>query len=120
MSYTKLGFTSGQVLKAEHLNHIEEGIEAACASSGSSENKVIILVAHNNQNDGSGYTYNDEYVDSNFILDCLLSGYQFIIQDSNGWYGMREWVKREWPDPVVQIYTSNTSASPEFYLNTEN
>jgi hypothetical protein len=28
MSYNKLGFTSGQTLKAEHLNHMEEGIEA--------------------------------------------------------------------------------------------
>ena len=29
MSYEKLGFTSGQVLKAEHLNHIEDGIANA-------------------------------------------------------------------------------------------
>lgn len=29
MSYNKLGFTSGQTLKAEHLNHMEDGIEAA-------------------------------------------------------------------------------------------
>lgn len=28
MSYEKLGFTSGQTLKAEHLNHMENGIEA--------------------------------------------------------------------------------------------
>lgn len=28
MSYNKLGFTSGQTLKAEHLNHMESGIEA--------------------------------------------------------------------------------------------
>lgn len=27
MSYNKLGFTSGQTLKAEHLNHMEDGIE---------------------------------------------------------------------------------------------
>jgi hypothetical protein len=26
MSYNKLGFTKGQTLKAEHLNHMEEGI----------------------------------------------------------------------------------------------
>lgn len=26
MSYTKQIFTDGQILKAEHLNHIEEGI----------------------------------------------------------------------------------------------
>lgn len=29
MSYNKLGFTSGQTLKAEHLNHMEEGIANA-------------------------------------------------------------------------------------------
>ena len=29
MSYTKLGFESGQVLEAEHLNHMESGIESA-------------------------------------------------------------------------------------------
>lgn len=29
MSYEKLGFTSGQTLKAEHLNHMEEGIANA-------------------------------------------------------------------------------------------
>lgn len=29
MSYSKLGFTSGQTLKAEHLNHIEDGIANA-------------------------------------------------------------------------------------------
>ena len=28
MSYEKLGFENGQVLKAEHLNHMEEGIFA--------------------------------------------------------------------------------------------
>lgn len=26
MSYTKQNFSAGQILKAEHLNHIEEGI----------------------------------------------------------------------------------------------
>lgn len=31
MSYEKLGFTKGQVLKADHLNHIEEGIAKAGA-----------------------------------------------------------------------------------------
>lgn len=29
MSYNKLGFTSGQTLKADHLNHMEEGIANA-------------------------------------------------------------------------------------------
>lgn len=33
MSYNKLGFTSGQTLKAEHLNHMEEGIANAGGAS---------------------------------------------------------------------------------------
>ena len=33
MSYNKLGFTSGQTLKAEHLNHMEEGIANAGSTS---------------------------------------------------------------------------------------
>lgn len=38
MSYEKLGFTSGQTLKAEHLNHMEDGIEAV--ASGLSIKKI--------------------------------------------------------------------------------
>ena len=33
MSYEKLGFTSGQTLKAEHLNHMEDGIANAGGAS---------------------------------------------------------------------------------------
>ena len=33
MSYEKLGFTKGQILKADHLNHIEEGIAKASSLS---------------------------------------------------------------------------------------
>jgi len=33
MSYEKLGFTKGQILKADHLNHIEEGIANAGGAS---------------------------------------------------------------------------------------
>lgn len=33
MSYNKLGFTSGQTLKAEHLNHMEDGIAKATTPS---------------------------------------------------------------------------------------
>ena len=28
MAYEKIGFNKGDVLKAEHLNHIEEGIQS--------------------------------------------------------------------------------------------
>lgn len=34
MSYNKLGFTSGQTLKAEHLNYIEDGIANAGGADG--------------------------------------------------------------------------------------
>ena len=34
MSYNKIGFTKGQILKAEHLNHMEEGIANAGGSGG--------------------------------------------------------------------------------------
>lgn len=33
MSYEKLGFEKGQVLKAEHLNHMEDGIVNACSGA---------------------------------------------------------------------------------------
>lgn len=34
MEYTKLGFVSGQKLKADHLNHMEDGIAALAQSAG--------------------------------------------------------------------------------------
>ena len=34
MSYEKLGFVSNQILKAEHLNHMEDGIAKACSGGG--------------------------------------------------------------------------------------
>ena len=34
MGYEKQNFVDGQILKAEHLNHMEQGIEAALKNSG--------------------------------------------------------------------------------------
>lgn len=34
MSYKKQNFTDGQVLKAEHLNHIEDGIYSKVRGNG--------------------------------------------------------------------------------------
>lgn len=42
MSYTKLGFEDGQVLEAEHLNHIEEGLANALAPTYAEEATEII------------------------------------------------------------------------------
>ena len=43
MSYEKQNFSAGQVLKAEHLNHIEEGI-AKCPQAYSEGEKLVELV----------------------------------------------------------------------------
>lgn len=43
MAYEKLGFVSGQVLKAEHLNHIEDGI-ASIGGSGDTSTFTIPIV----------------------------------------------------------------------------
>lgn len=43
MSYTKQEFVSGQILKAEHLNNMEDGIESnANAVASLSEEKVTL------------------------------------------------------------------------------
>jgi hypothetical protein len=47
MSYEKLGFTSGQTLKAEHLNYMEDGIANA---GGASSPKLLGEVVFTNQN----------------------------------------------------------------------
>lgn len=49
MSYNKLGFTSGQTLKAEHLNHMEDGIANAYAG-GTSNTRLLGEVVLTSQN----------------------------------------------------------------------
>ena len=48
MSYEKQNFVSGQILKADHLNYMEDGIVAALASSSglSDIEKSLIQVVH--------------------------------------------------------------------------
>jgi hypothetical protein len=108
MSYVKQGFTSGQTLKAEHLNYIEDGIEAASSSGGGS--KVIILEAAEAKYDPENYFYNGENVDGNFLLDCLLSGYQIVIKDVVG----GEYLS------VYNWHTANYGDGSELYLKTDN
>lgn len=54
MSYEKQNFVDGQVLKAEHLNHIEAGIEAVEESVG--EIVDIVSVEQTTTSDESGGT----------------------------------------------------------------
>ena len=52
--YVKQNFTSGQILKAEHLNHMEDGIEQLSEGmaqniidiEGYGENKILITDAN--------------------------------------------------------------------------
>lgn len=55
MSYEKLGFVSGQKLKAEHLNHMEEGI--ANASAGASGSAIIDVLELPTENINEGVFY---------------------------------------------------------------
>lgn len=48
MGYNKLNLTDGQVLKAEHLNHMEQGIEDASVAVNS-ESSTSITLANNTE-----------------------------------------------------------------------
>ena len=48
MGYDKLNLTDGQVLKAEHLSHIEQGIEDASVSVNN-ESTTSIVLANNTE-----------------------------------------------------------------------
>ena len=117
MSYVKQNFTKGQILSYEHLNHMEDGIEAACAASGSSGANVIILETTSGDNRGKYYYYNGEVVAVDFLTDCLMSGYQVIIKDTNLniYYSMYGWVKDDRYNELI-IYTKDNSHCPKFDL----
>lgn len=113
MSYIKQGFTSGQTLKADHLNYIEDGIEAISSSAG---DKVIILeTTQHNSTSSIYYFYNGENLDGDFVLDCLLSGYQFIVKYDGCYYSMREWYTN---GTTLYMVTNDYSLSPEFTITT--
>ena len=65
MSYNKLGFTKGQVLKAEHLNHIEEGI------FNTPKSLVIKVTQDNYAYVNYRHCYTENY---DAIYDVLMSG----------------------------------------------
>lgn len=72
MAYEKLGFTSGQVLKADHLNHIEEGIANAsgetCTVSDEQIDKIVDAVVEAiEQNGGGGISASVTYD----ALECI-------------------------------------------------
>lgn len=112
MSYEKLGFEKGQVLKAEHLNHIEDGI-------ANIDNKVIILETTNRYNNGNEYYYNGENVDGEFVLDCLLSGYQFVVKYSGNYFSVYSWKTDYNGKKMLYLSTRDGSLCPEFELPTE-
>lgn len=64
MSYEKQNFTEGQVLKAEHLNHIEDGITAAMEkeSTVSQEELEIAINNYLMENPIEGATVTDEQI----------------------------------------------------------
>ena len=75
MSYNKLGFTSGQILKAEHLNHMEEGIANAAPMS------YIIKLTEDNF---AYMNYTNTYIDNyDEIYDVLTSGGIVWIDNSD-------------------------------------
>lgn len=72
MSYTKQNFVSGQILKADHLNAMEDGIEANDAAVAALSEEIAKL-----QQSGGGSLS----VDKNG--DATISGSAFAV-DENG------------------------------------
>lgn len=58
MSYTKQNFTDGQTLKASHLNHMEDGIEAAIEQVASAVAEYL----------ASGIPVTDRTTGTNYML----------------------------------------------------
>ena len=115
MNYEKLGFVSGQTLKAEHLNYIEDAIEALSESSCSSDNKVILLETVGSYDLTKNFVYNGEVPDVNFLFDCLMSGYQVIVKDNgnNRYLSMINWtVSKNYQTGVtsLKITTGNDNS----------
>ena len=78
MSYNKIGFVKGQTLKAEHLNHMEEGIASATPVT-----RVIKITE-----DNYGYVNYNECYTANYdeIYELLQSG-GIVWIDWSYWYG---------------------------------
>lgn len=74
MSYNKLGFTKGQTLKAEHLNHMEDGIANA------PKTLTVKLTVDNYAFMNYRKCYIDSYDD---IYETLISGGVVWIDNSD-------------------------------------
>ena len=72
MSYIKQGFASGQTLKADHLNHMEEGIEAIA-------NNVQIKKAVFTDRQ-SVYEFLLENHEKTIYIGCQMTGYAFAVK----------------------------------------
>lgn len=70
MSYEKLGFTSGQKLKAEHLNHMEEGIANAGGVSS--------------WNDLKDKPFGSEVIEGVITFDGYLEGHEYYGDEDSG------------------------------------
>ena len=89
MSYERLGFVSGQKLKAEHLNHMEDGIEAI---ANNVQIKKIVFTDR-----PSLWEFLLENHDKTIYIGCKMTGYpriKFIPQiESTGCGGMSDnWI----------------------------
>lgn len=87
MSYTKQNFVSGQILKAEHLNHMEDGIETNDAaitqlSEDLNELKNRPMIYFNSQS--RKYICNYTFAELNKFYDKLLSVLCLDTMDTPG------------------------------------
>jgi hypothetical protein len=83
MSYNKLGFTSGQTLKAEHLNHMEDGI----ANAGKGSDNILWI-------NGTTEDYKNYVFDKSFsqIKSHLTKGGNAFVKVRYGYgFGPRDY-----------------------------
>ncbi len=88
MSYEKLGFTSGQTLKAEHLNHIEDGIANAGGATtwDELEGKPFAAVSMSPENGMLSHTPAEilDMADAGKMVLCHATGTTFVCHETNG------------------------------------
>lgn len=94
MSYIKQNFTSGQTLKAEHLNHMEDGIEAIA-------NNVQIKKAVFTDRQ-SVYEFLLENHEKTIYIGCKMTGYPWRVKFIPQIMGYRENAD---VDPTIFAFT---------------
>ena len=105
MSYNKLGFTSGQTLKAEHLNYMEDGI----ANAGGEVFTAIIT--ERQSDDGCEYECNktfDELVDAIYGGKFIDVREMFICDNYNSYlnvYGLTFFKNKGAPYMQIEGYS---------------